>query len=271
MTPELFVLPPGHPLRPHVAHIFRVRARGTYAREIVLPRAGVEVLFNLGDPFCGAGAANGGSTMELTTTRVGGVRTGPLHVRPTGVVDLVGVSLRAECCAELLPVPAHELTSVSVEGDAVYDGVRELRERLGEAADFRAQCAILESWLLARRRPDRRADAVRWACGELRRDASDRGVSRVAEGLAVSPRHLRRLLTERVGVGPAAYVRLRRFTDALPLLHRRSHRTLSDVAHAAGYYDQPHFCRDFKTFAGMTPHEYLRVRGPVPGNVFLPS
>lgn len=29
-----------------------------------------------------------------------------------------------------------------------------------------------------------------------------------------------------------------------------------------GYYDQPHFIREFKEFSGFTPGEYLRLRGP---------
>jgi hypothetical protein len=38
--------------------------------------------------------------------------------------------------------------------------------------------------------------------------------------------------------------------------------------HAAHYYDQAHFCRDFKEIAGMSPSEYRARAGHVPGHLF---
>jgi AraC-like DNA-binding protein len=42
-----------------------------------------------------------------------------------------------------------------------------------------------------------------------------------------------------------------------------------DVVERNGYYDQPHFIREFKEFSGFTPGEYLRLRGPYPRHVPL--
>lgn len=264
ITPEIFVPPADHPLRAHVAAIFRLRARGAFRREILLPRPTADLLFNLAEPLYGFDAGGRG---ELRTTRVSGVRAGRLVSVPTGTVDLIGVSLRAESCAELLPVPAHELANAPREGSLVFPGVDAVRERLGEERVFARQCRILLDWLTTRLRPDSRARGLRWACAELRRAAGTARLGDLARELALSPRQLRRIFAERVGVGPAAYVRLRRFADSLPLIRRA--RTLSEAAHAAGYADQPHFCREFRAFAGMTPGEYARLVGPVPGSLFV--
>jgi transcriptional regulator GlxA family with amidase domain len=82
----------------------------------------------------------------------------------------------------------------------------------------------------------------------------------------VSNRHLQRLFAERVGIGPARYAQLARFARAVPLVS--SARTLTDVAAGAGYFDQAHFCRDFRAFSGMTPDEYRRAGAQVPGHIF---
>jgi AraC-like DNA-binding protein len=276
VVPQLFVPPADHPLRPHVAAIFRMRARGAYRQSTILPTSTVDILFNLGDRILGRGVANGGAPLELTRTRVAGVQTGPLlswpgplRSWPGGEVHLIGVSLRVERCAELLPVPLSELTNASLDAAAVIPGIELVREQLWHAAGFREQVTILLDWLIGMRRADdARAAAVRWACGQLQRGSSAASVSRVAADLAVSARHLRRLFGDHIGVSPAAYARLRRFTDALQII--RTSRTLTDVAYRARYFDQAHFTRDFKAFAGMTPQTYTRAISPVPGRLFAP-
>jgi AraC-like DNA-binding protein len=265
-APRIFVPPSGHPLRPWVRMIFWMRADGHYARETVLPRVTASLLFNLGDAIRGAGST-GPDSVILDGTRLNGVRMSPFTVHPAGRVDLVGVSLKAEAWAPLLGLPAAELTDTSVDGSCVFPEADRLRERLAEAVSFEQQCAIALRWvahrLAASEAATPGASALGWACRALRAGAQQ---GRVAERLGVSSRHLHRMFAARVGVGPAAYVRLRRFTDALGLI--RSESTLSRVAHAAGYFDQAHFCRDFKAFTGMTPQAYLSIMGPVPGNLF---
>lgn len=59
-----------------------------------------------------------------------------------------------------------------------------------------------------------------------------------------------------------------RFFKALHLIPKLS--TLTDVAHAARYHDQAHFCRDFKAIAGMPATAYLAQVGTVPGHLFTP-
>jgi AraC-like DNA-binding protein len=75
-------------------------------------------------------------------------------------------------------------------------------------------------------------------------------------------------MDEHVGIGPAQYVRLARFIRAMHQVPAPG-RTLTEIAHANGYYDQAHFCREFRSFAHMTPQEYRdRANGPVPGHLY---
>lgn len=266
---QQFRPPAGHPLEPYVQYIFRVRApRQPYRHEIVLPKGNVDLLFNLGETVTGAGLGSAPYVAAQGAAWVGGLKTQPYSVLPGGSMNLVGVSLRAEACAGLLPLSPAEVLNREAHGLPHTAGMRDVAAQLDDAGGFAEQCALLERWLLARLRPLRGAEAVRHACALLRRGPAENAVGAAAKALAVSPRHLRRMVTEHVGIGPAEYVRLARFIASL---HRMAEpgRTLTQVAYAAGYYDQAHFCRDFRSFAGMTPQEYRdRSAGaPVVGHI----
>ena len=52
--------------------------------------------------------------------------------------------------------------------------------------------------------------------------------------------------------------RIARFRRAAQLLAAHPHLALSRVAHEAGYYDQPHFTKEFGRLAGRSPLAYRR-------------
>jgi AraC-like DNA-binding protein len=263
---QQFRPPAGHPLEPYVLSIFRVRTDHPPRHEVILPKGNVDLLFNLGDVVASEGLQPEPYVVREGSGWVSGLKTQPYSVLPRGRMYLVGISLRAEACAGLLPLSPGEVLNREAHGLPSSAGLGDMGERLYDAESFADQCALLTPWLLARMRPLRGADAVRHACALLRRAPSDEAVRSTARALAVSPRHLRRMVGEHVGIGPAEYVRLARFIDAMHRM-RAPRRTLTQVALDAGYYDQAHFCREFRAFAGMTPQEYRASRGPVPGHV----
>jgi AraC-like DNA-binding protein len=259
--------PAGHPLEPSIQYIFRVREPNPYRQEIVLPKGNVDLLFNLGEPVHGAGLVAEEYVSGEGDAWLGGLKTRPYRVLPQGSMDLLGVSLNAEACAGLLPLSPAEVLNLEAHDLPATAGLRSLGEQLYDTPLFADQCALLLRWLMARLRPLRGADTVRHACALLRTGPAQDAVRTTAKALAVSPRHLRRMVSEHVGIGPAEYVRLARFIGAM---HRMAKPggTLTQVAYEAGYYDQAHFCRDFRSFAGMTPQEYrARANGPVVGHI----
>jgi len=56
-----------------------------------------------------------------------------------------------------------------------------------------------------------------------------------------------------VGISPKTMARIFRFQTALAQLTSDPKCTLAEVAARCGYYDQPHFVREFKRFAGTAP------------------
>lgn len=78
------------------------------------------------------------------------------------------------------------------------------------------------------------------------------GINELAEQLHCSSRHLGRVFKATVGLGPKDYARIVQFQRALNLMIRGG-LAATDSAYEAGYADQPHMVRAFKTFGGFTP------------------
>jgi AraC-like DNA-binding protein len=150
--------------------------------------------------------------------------------------------------------PASELSGHSVPLDALLSAepVRTLTERVAEASTSAARVARVEEFLLA----------LPFASDRLVARAIERlsapvppHVALLARELGVSERQLERRFLARVGITPKRFASLRRFERALAL--SASADSLGRLAQDAGYYDQSHFIREFRSYTGEAPSKLL--------------
>jgi AraC-like DNA-binding protein len=167
--------------------------------------------------------------------------------KPNGLQHFTHTSLQ-----ELLnPVTPLE----AVLGNAVAD----LYDRLGENEDPAARVEMIEKFLLGRlgnRTGDARVDH---AVGEIMRPKGAVIVEGLCQQLRVTPRTLSSLFKDKVGISPKVCMQLTRFYNSLSYEPAGSCRedSLAGLACALGYYDQAHFIKDFKRFAGRSPQRYF--------------
>lgn len=225
-------------------------------RERVLPTGEMHLVFRLSDhPVRLYDPAAGTSGRTLGHSIVGGVRT-KFYVKDVSEpVRSVGAQLHPGAARLLFGASADELAERHTPLADLWGGFAdEARGCLLEADDPARQIDALEA-ILAARLPRVRAlhPAVAHALERLDSKASVRDI--VHEG-GWSHRWFIELFRRTMGLSPKLYSRLLRFQGAVRRARGAPGAAWADLALDAGYSDQPHFIREFREFAGITPGEY---------------
>jgi AraC-like DNA-binding protein len=236
---------------PHRALTTRVIAidvlHHTSADAFVLPSTSAV----LGFQFRGRVRQVGGE--RLSPAGVTGLLGGPRRFAYEGAAGSVLVRFTPQGAA-CLGLPVGELADRSVAlADFGPPGWRiaDLGERLHEARDDAARATLVQDWLLAL--PYARDPLVTRALARLGAAEGDAAIAAIARELGLSERQLERRFLVRVGVTPRRYARLVRFERAAARLASAAEDTLASIGQEAGYFDQSHFIREVRAFAGTTP------------------
>jgi len=242
-----------HPrLRPYVVGYAGFRsASGASVRHRVLPLNLATMIIDFAGPSRLVTGPRGVSTVFEQTGWGHGVSIG---LTPAGATALLGVPMR-----ELVGGTARL-------ADFLGHREVELAERLGEAPDWPTRFALLDEQLTARLAVDRRPDglAVR-AWWRLQQSPGRLRISTLADELGVSRRNLELAFQRQIGLSPGTVARIARFQRAVHMLTRPT--GLLRTAVDCGYADQPHFNREIRAMAGLTPTElcaFLQYRELAP-------
>ena len=145
--------------------------------------------------------------------------------------------------------------------DVIGRNADRLADRLFQAADWSDRFDIAEAFIAARLAAAAPEDAgVLWAWRKIERDGGGSSIASLAGALDCSRKHLAARFRDQIGLPPKSVAGLVRFNRALALIGSARRPDLARIAATAGYFDQPHFNRDFVGLAGITPGEFLRAR-----------
>ena len=245
-------------------------ANAAPAREHVLPTGLMHLVFRLSGPSVRIfDSAADGEGRQLGHALVGGPRAGFYAKDVTAPSPSVGVQLLPGAAQALLGLPADELAGQHVSLEDLWGSHATVaREMLLAAATPREALRRLEGLLLQRLRTSPAPVAHPVAMLALRQFEAGMGVEDAVARSGYSHRQFIRLFSQAVGLGPKLYCRVRRFQKALPLV--QGTLGLAAVAMEAGYSDQPHFNREFREFAGLTPEQYRLARPASANHVSVP-
>jgi AraC-like DNA-binding protein len=187
--------------------------------------------------------------------------------RPVGQTAAVtGIRIRPGWTAAALGMPARELPDVTGLADAWSPApARRLEAALATAATPE-RCRAILTEAVARRLADSAGPhpAVLAAVSLLGKPAVT--VGDAARRAALSPRQLRRLFDDHVGLPPKTLQTILRFQRFRAWLAASGQAPipLGRAAAECGYFDHAHLCRECTRLAGVTPTMLLAAASPSP-------
>jgi len=154
----------------------------------------------------------------------------------------------------LLGIPMTELYDDGFDGrELVGYGIEEVVEQLQEAKDLNEMISVAEKYLLSRLSLVKEFLPFDHGMKVLSNNHGLVSIEQIASVACMSLRQFERTCKHRIGYSPKFFARLARFSKAYRLRETDPSLKWTSIAYEAGYYDQMHFIRDFKQFAGITP------------------
>lgn len=220
----------------------------------IVPDGCPELILNLDDPFVQRDGT--GKWIRQPRLMLVGQLTGPAWVGPSGATRIVGIRLTPWGAARLLRMPVWELRDGFIPLDQVLPDMDQLADQLHSrapsewsAVTFDHLRGMVSTLTMDSLLGARAVALIRETHGRI----SVRGLART---LHVGERHLERVMRRDVGLPPVVIGRIMRLQGALNSMISESDESLSAVAMRAGYYDQPHFVREFRRLVGCTPSQF---------------
>jgi AraC-like DNA-binding protein len=237
-------------------------------RWAIAPTGRIELLFRLGEE------------PELLRTKRIDVRERPLkdfcfmsglHTGPLAMgfdsFHMMGVQMHPVAFNAFFRMPLNEIRDYYMPGVHILHGLSEIEEKLKGDGSFRERAEWLEQALLARIHETPELHAA-IALGNTMREIAVRhrpvAERDIESMLGYSRTHCFRLFNTWFGLPPHGVRKLQQFVAAVRTLHASS-ASLTMIALNLGYYDQAHFIRSFKSYAGITPGEYRGRMTAIPG------
>ena len=154
----------------------------------------------------------------------------------------------------LLGISMSEMIDASYDAADVFGNeMNEVNTKLQEAKTFDDIHIVIENFLLQKLSALKRALPFDRAMLELLRLNGNVSIEQLASLSCLSLRQFERVSKDRIGLPPKLFARLVRFSRAYRIRENFSDLSWARIAHECGYFDQMHFIRDFKEFAGVAP------------------
>lgn len=178
----------------------------------------------------------------------------------SGNLNLVMVVFQPVAARVVLGIPMNNLWDKNVDVELLGDAsLIELEKWIMETEDNNQCVYLIEQYLLKKlygftSERFARMNAVVQSINNGQQD-----ITELSQSACLGYKQFKRVFAEYTGLNPKEFLQIARFRNALHCLHAGSQIRLNQLAYDWGYCDKSHLIKDFKTFMGYTPKEYLSI------------
>lgn len=154
--------------------------------------------------------------------------------------------------------PLYELFGQSISLDNFFSASEILivREKLFNCKNNLERIAILEGFLLSKLTHFSTDKLISTALSKIKAENGNVRIKELAKELFISQDAFEKRFRKMIGASPKQFSHIVKMNAAIS--KNKSVPLFLDLAFENGYYDQPHFNKDFKKFTGQTPTDFFR-------------
>ncbi len=154
--------------------------------------------------------------------------------------------------------PLYELFGLTVSLDSFISTskLKEVEEQLAEAKNNLQRVFVIEQFLLSKLKEPKFDFLILNAIQKIQLANGNIRIKKLITDLHISQDPFEKRFRRLAGTSPKQFssiVRLRNVIENYSQVEN-----LTDAAFTAGYFDQAHFIKDFKTFTGQTPQDFFK-------------
>lgn len=194
---------------------------------------------------------------------VGSQSRRPADLRIVGHHQVLIVCFQPAALTLLFGLPGSVLADTAADaavciGPEVTELVEQMRRIFAVTGEPRDLVQCVERFLEARLIESGQAEPIHRAAMALHRSNGSTELGHLVRESGHSVRHFNRAFLKQFGMTPKRFARVVRFGYAMRLKLDRPLLTWAAVSQQAGYYDQNHMAKEFKTLVGEGPSSFLK-------------
>ncbi len=198
-----------------------------------------------------------GQETSLSISGVSGLADHSRKFKNSANIGTVLIFFKEAGASQFFRQPLHELfrESFSLENFMLRSELLCLEEGLAEAKTDAPRIAAVERFLISRMTNTEPDKLVLAALALIHKSKGNIRIKELTGQLHISQSPLEKRFRQAVGASPKKFASIVRLKYVIQQYN--SANSLTELSYEAGFYDQAHFIKEFKTFTGDTPEKFF--------------